>query len=346
MDFLKYEVVTKVTTNYPNNMIFPSVTVCIDIPHKFNYIQTTFDDKRFDDKYEFPYFNLKCSTFNGGKTQANGNEKSFLVQEDYGSMYGMYLSMEVLSNDGDETNLHFLVQDNNELSPYRILSSFTFDIGQKTSIGLKKRVHDRLPSPFNDCFEKLDSPGSFGSDFYRRTFNNTFDYKRINCYELCAAIEMSDECNCSTPGLFVTNDEGTCGGETDCTRSFFRKFSYKDSCQSQCPQECDSVSFEFYRQTSVYVATQQDKEIYKRLNSNRTLNESTSLALEIFFQDLKYDKIEENDNFTILDLIANIGGTLGIFLGISFFSFTESIEFFFIVISIITNKIKGKTAKN
>jgi len=25
MDFLKYEVVTKVKTNYPNNMIFPSV---------------------------------------------------------------------------------------------------------------------------------------------------------------------------------------------------------------------------------------------------------------------------------------------------------------------------------
>ena len=267
------------------------------------------------------------------------SNESLLTQQDYGSTNGMYLSMEISSASANETpELYFYVQDNNQLTPFRILSSYTFQTGFKTSIGLKKTIHNRLGRPYNDCYEKLNSVDSYDSDLFRLTLNNTFDYRRLNCYELCAAVELSIECNCSTPGLYIISKYTAFCGKGDCTKNFFRKFNYQDSCQKKCPLECDTVSFDYYHQESVYKATQLDKDLFKKNNPTRILNESTSLALEVFFQELKFDQVEESENITLIQFIANFGGTLGLFLGLSFLSFTEGFDIFLIILSILKSK--------
>jgi hypothetical protein len=57
----------------------------------------------------------------------------------------------------------------------------------------------------------------------------------------------------------------------------------------------------------------------------------------VYYDDLKYTSISERPLFDGFDLISNIGGSLGLFLGISFISFLELFEIIFEFFSIYFN---------
>ena len=63
-----------------------------------------------------------------------------------------------------------------------------------------------------------------------------------------------------------------------------------------------------------------------------------SLALNIYFNDLEYTQIEETEKNDIVDLVANVGGTVGVFIGISILSFAELLEFFIEICFIMFKK--------
>jgi hypothetical protein len=50
------------------------------------------------------------------------------------------------------------------------------------------------------------------------------------------------------------------------------------------------------------------------------------LSVNIYFDALQSTRIEEFKQVEFFDLIANIGGTLGLFIGISLLSFVELVE--------------------
>ena len=53
------------------------------------------------------------------------------------------------------------------------------------------------------------------------------------------------------------------------------------------------------------------------------------IGIYVYYKDLTYTLISEAPNSEIFDLISNIGGLVGVFLGISFLSFVELIEILF-----------------
>jgi len=70
------------------------------------------------------------------------------------------------------------------------------------------------------------------------------------------------------------------------------------------------------------------------------------VGLEIAYADIEYTSISEEPSVTIIDLIADIGGTLGLFIGISMLSFMEMAEILIKIGSIlITNKFRSKKSK-
>jgi hypothetical protein len=54
----------------------------------------------------------------------------------------------------------------------------------------------------------------------------------------------------------------------------------------------------------------------------------TFFSINVYFSDLKYTLITQQPKYEIFDLISNVGGILGLFLGISFISFLEIFEVF------------------
>ena len=59
------------------------------------------------------------------------------------------------------------------------------------------------------------------------------------------------------------------------------------------------------------------------------------LELNVYYDDLSYTLIEEDKKMDLIDVMANVGGTLGLFLGVSFLSFF--VEFFSFYLFYATN---------
>jgi hypothetical protein len=59
------------------------------------------------------------------------------------------------------------------------------------------------------------------------------------------------------------------------------------------------------------------------------------LILTFFYESLSYTVIDQIPKMNMLDLISNIGGNLGLFIGVSFLSFAEIIELFIEILFIL-----------
>ncbi len=106
-------------------------------------------------------------------------------------------------------------------------------------------------------------------------------------------------------------------------------FDYESKCYEHCPRECDSIRYQYEAQDLAGVAAVGDLVI--------PLN-SSSFALCIYFQDLKYTLISQKPKTTWSDLISKIGGTLGLFVGIRLLSLIEIVQFFIEIGTILTKR--------
>ena len=140
--------------------------------------------------------------------------------------------------------------------------------------------------------------------------------------------------------------------------SYFRG-NIQELC-SECPVECDSESFYLSSSTSVYPTPNRftsliSKDV-KPINMFKQNNYSndvmytefrrSTIALNIFYDDLKYTEITEEIKTSLADLVSSLGGTLGLFLGMSFLSLVEFIEMFLEIIYVITVRGSRKKSNN
>jgi hypothetical protein len=65
----------------------------------------------------------------------------------------------------------------------------------------------------------------------------------------------------------------------------------------------------------------------------------------VYYGNLQYTVIDQIAQMNGFDLISNIGGNLGLFIGISFLSFAELIELLVEILCIILGKKGNQTVK-
>lgn len=73
----------------------------------------------------------------------------------------------------------------------------------------------------------------------------------------------------------------------------------------------------------------------------KELREST-LALNVYYQYLGYTHIDQMPKSTVADLLASLGGNLGLFMGVSMLTLVELVEIGIAVAFIIITKYRGK----
>jgi len=71
--------------------------------------------------------------------------------------------------------------------------------------------------------------------------------------------------------------------------------------------------------------------------SDPFLAEKSFVFLNIFYGELSYDLSAETPQLTLITLIANVGGYLGLFLGVSVFSLFEPIQIFIEILYVKLN---------
>ena len=124
---------------------------------------------------------------------------------------------------------------------------------------------------------------------------------------------------------------------------YFQKFVeffayYKESlCGDYCPLECESIKYNVFLSNADYPTRSyasglmKNPKIQAKYAANLSKLDFDSLKRNLVqiwvgYRDLGYDHYVEIAKMEVIDLISNIGGTLGLFLGMSFLSIAEILD--------------------
>ena len=131
------------------------------------------------------------------------------------------------------------------------------------------------------------------------------------------------------------------GSEFKCLDFYFFNMTSRnriaDECLAQCPLECDYTTYDWsmstldYPSVTFFDSIRNSSKFYRNVSLEKY--KESHLVLNVYYPSVEYKEIVEIPKTNFLDLIANLGGVLGIFLGFSIFSLVEFAELIFRVLS-------------
>ncbi len=328
---------------------------------KCNFNENVCDDTYFDRIYDPPYVYFQ---FNGAKNQSNKTLKKSTHQgKVYGLNLMLFGGM--IDNYTWEKNHFSegfrLIVSNASLDPGLNLGisdrGIDLPLGFETNVAVKRVFDSKLEYPYNDCYKNLNQMDSFDSDLFRSILNSTdFTYRQMDCFDYCLGQEIIKKCPEETstksknfkqikPVYLLANKIS--GGCVEKTYYNLTNQNLYSLCRPVCPMECDSISYELSTSFSLFpsdsyaeylisnsikkskppTVTDALQSVVKKLGRNLTVEylQRTLISLNVFYEEFKFTSISQVPEFSFVNLIANIGGFMGLFLGTSFLSFAELI---------------------
>ena len=339
--YYNYEVITNVERFTDENFTVPAITICSILPHKRSYYKnnsfvsetqssslnmnnfldvnkssTSLTTVKITSHLDFfnvpkpnpgtyPLDSYDCLRFNGAASQQlvtikKPNDKFLIVvNNEY---------REEISNDEyfiykSRINYFFVFITDNYLNGFDDFFPTPFPHGKLYGISIiKSETEKKLGEPYNPCKE----------------FPNE-KYHKMNCVYQCIFENMSYRYNCTLRDSLFKIDRFE-----ECEKSLSESVQFRDNaalfsknCNNKCPTGCESVKFSTH-----YV----QQEISDSYYANEAKNSST--FFEFTVSDLSYLKITQIPKKTTFEFVsADIGGALGLFMGISFLNFIEIFEF-------------------
>jgi hypothetical protein len=331
-DFYKYDKITNIERVNPENVTFPAITICTDGYSKENYINGLFtkSEKVYSTNFSLSKFlNSKDTIFYSFANKTSRTVDKHLDYLDSTHKYDMssydcirfngITNKNVTLFKASSTEDKFIIVLNNsyrqnEYSHYTLSSFFIYisdnslksferiqylqlDVNRSHKIEIEKEsIEIKLPEPYNPC----------------KKFSFDEPYYQMNCIKACTYKEIKNKYNCTFHFTLFTIK-----GLQQCLKLNFRALQdefYAD-CLKECPLEsCHSEKF-----------THQIKSEPGNMNT----------YFQFSFRDLStlnITQIPKTDGFTFLN---NIGGGLGLFMGIAFPNLIEFLQFIFEIFSII-----------
>jgi len=235
--------------------------------------------------------------------------------------------------------LRLYINEDNHM-PTRLDECIFVSPHKQVKVSMKKVVSRNQPKPYTNC-EDLDSL-EYESDLVKYFKSTSRVYKQQNCLDLCYQRLTIDKCKCHIVGLPLYKSSRICGSLSDfvCYTDIAVQFisninTIKVECLKDCPLECDSVSYDV-EMSSLDIET--NAELFTRFNKSIEQYRDF-VSLNIYFANLKYTQIEQTPKTSVIELISNLGGALGIFLGFSVFSLIEIVE---VIAQVIIVLVKSK----
>ena len=208
----------------------------------------------------------------------------------------------------------------------------------------------KLGYPYNDCETNLDNIDSSKKEFLKtlKMNNKNRTYNQKDCFELCFQNSLIDYCGCYATFLIRSNFSVPCINLNQTlyldsyTKIFYNK-DVKKKCSQFCPLLCDSIDYSLLTSIADYPSlayiygylTNESK--FKSIYDNRSIINDVSdyfnikysvVSMNVYYEDLKYTEITESPKMLSIDLLAALGGTLGLCMGISVLSMIEILELF------------------
>ena len=191
--------------------------------------------------------------------------------------------------------------------------------GFEVRIGLEKHVIKDLPKPYSevDCIRETDLGNyQFQSESSHTTFSK---YTFENCMLDCKLHYSIDQCNCHLNDSDNAGDACTLDDYYTCI--YERENNHYKQCT--CKNPCQRTKYS-HKISMLELATPH----YASVHGNITADEikQNRISLKIYYPSLHYTVTEQVEAFTFDELMSNLGGQLGLFLGVSIITLIELLE--------------------
>lgn len=314
----------------------------------FNLNQCTSDD--FTWFYDANYGN--CYSFNSG-FNSTGHRQDNYISYLAGSWHGLIVDFYVRSYENFSSFNSFwggtgaiLRIDNTSRVIDHVEDGIFLAPGTTTYIGVNREFKTILPMPYSECLiNSYDKTTNFDSELYKLIKNSMYDYTQNLCLKQCLLKLQIEMCGCQIPSFKTVIYSKICFSdfESFCAINayydvYLRNNFIKNVCMPQCPLECYYNKFTFSISSydvngDLYVSKIKNNPslasdfVTEKINAE-TVRKSF-VRINVFYESLSYSMTEETPQWDGFSLIANIGGNLGLFLGVSFFSICEIITTLF-----------------
>jgi len=365
--YLDFEVVTNINIIREQKSEFPTVSFCFTsfekqaeqnpLDLKDILIVCSFEKKACNwTDFEFytikyPSFNsdlnLTCYRFNSGRNYYNETTSIKSISR-YGPETGLVVLFKIKDfyydiYDDFKVQFKTAIFIQNQSSLFRRDHAYNLDTGYYTPSGLshitiEREFIQKLPDPHSEC--------KSNSDYFIFPPNKTYQQK--DCLDLCFENIILQKCNCTNSNeqsiKDCLNNNNNDGIKSKCIGEQLRTFIMnKDKdlfqfCLEKCPIECDLIK---YKTTANYYGTVTEEYYNFLVNETNLINPSLTFEqiktdgvyISISYQSLDYTLINQIPKMLTFDLISNLGGTLGLFLGISFLTLVELLDILIRIIS-------------
>ncbi|VDL72988.1 unnamed protein product [Nippostrongylus brasiliensis] len=260
-----------------------------------------------------------CYTFNH---DINNNYTSSRA----GPMYGIRVLLFVNTSDymstSESAGVRLAIHAPTEY-PFPDTFGYSAPVGFASSFGMKKKLIQRLSGPYGDCihtesFNKTDY-------IYQR-----YDYHPEGCHRSCFQTNLIRDCACGDPRFPVPKTHRHCSAFNATARAClernigaFGDFHHvTERMDCECKQRCTEIVHELGDCDGM---TETECENYYRLNA---------AMVEVFYEQLNYELLQESEAYGLVNLIADFGGHLGLWLGFSVITVMEVIVLILDVVSI------------
>ena len=151
------------------------------------------------------------------------------------------------------------------------------------------------------------------------------------CNKLCASRKIIEVCNCailSLPLPIEFKDVKNCLNDEPCPSKIMQEW-YDDELVCDCQPACDQT---IYRMNTYFQEYPSQVVRQKEISEGRPDPRKNLLSVNIYFQEKVFSKSEEMVYYTLVNLIADMGGQLGLFGGFSVLTVVEFLVLFFVLI--------------
>ncbi|RDD42240.1 Acid-sensing ion channel 1 [Trichoplax sp. H2] len=277
-----------------------------------------------------------CITFNGPKLESNPK----LYQKNPGAHQGLELLINIQEyeytgswhSDRPDIGIKFVIHERH-YPPDVTSQGKAVGPGSHAYASVKYKTISNLPSPYGHC-------GSKKLAFYKK-------YTYAGCQISCKTEYVQKKCGCRAPDMPGQNVIPVCSPQKmiECVSPNLEKLRTINDKVCICPIPCHIVHFDTTISYAKIPNPQMAKDLTEKINKTAFQIETHGLVdpdidptlyisqnyilLNVFFDDLYYEKTVSTPVYTFTSLLGNIGGQLGLFVGASVLTLVEIIEFGF-----------------
>lgn len=207
--------------------------------------------------------------------------------------------------------------------PFPDTFGFSAPTGFISSFGISMTTVTRMPAPYGTCEKEEDRNKT--AFLYKG-----YEYSTEGCYRSCFQFQMLQECGCGDPRLPLPPGAEACkAADVEGRQCIAEKTEESGGlhggpgciCNQPCWQKAYGVSFSASRWPA-------DTFIIKECTAATPeecveLYQKNGALLEVYYEQLNYEKLSEKEAYGWVNLIADFGGQLGLWLGISVLTTVE-----------------------